>query len=273
MPELRVIKMSKAEQSTAVAVLDSMVLAERPDWMNQDAARGSENVSSNDIIIPRIEIIQQLSPQHNKKKPEYIEGAEAGMAFNTGSSSVYAGPILFIPVYFTKEWLLWRDIKKGGGFGGSFQTEELANAAKVAQEIPNEWEVVDTYIHFVMVLKAGSTLDKPMFEEAVLSMSKSQAKVSRNFNTLVKMAGGDRFSRIYQLDVVDDQNKEGQDYFNWKVIAKGFVSKPMFEAAERLYTIIKSGERKVAHAEATPQQATRAEKTVSAEQFDDDMGL
>ncbi len=272
MPELRVIEMSKVEQSKEVAVVDSMVLAERPDWMNADSGRGSENVSSNDIVIPRIEIIQQLSPQHNKKKPEYIEGAEAGMAFNTGSSALYNGPILFIPVYFTKEWLLWKDIKKGGGFGGSYASEELANAAKMEQETPNDWEVVDTYTHFVMVLKAGSTLEKPLFEEAVLSMSKSQAKVSRNFNTLVKMAGGDRFSKIYQLEVVDDQNKEGQDYFNWKITPKGFVSKAMYSAAERLYEVIKAGERTVSRAEPAP-QASRTEKTVNPADFDDDMGL
>lgn len=265
--------MSDKKPSTELTLQSQMSLTERPDWMAADSGRGSENVSSNDIIIPRIEIIQQLSPQHNKKKPEYIEGAEAGMAFNTGSSTLYAGPVLFIPVYFTKEWLLWRDIKKGGGFGGSFASEELANAAKVTQETPNDWEVVDTYIHYVMTLKAGSTMDKPLFEEAVLSMSKSQAKVSRNFNTLVKMAGGDRFSRIYQLEVVDDQNKEGQDYFNWKITPKGFVSKPMYDAAERLYTVIKAGERSVAH-EAPAQTTTpRAEKTVNPDQFDDDMGL
>lgn len=273
MPELRVIDMTDKKQSTELAIGEQFTLAERPDWMNTDAGRGSENVGSNDITIPRIEIIQQLSPQHNKKKPEYIEGAEAGMAFNTGSATLYKGPILFIPVYFTKEWLLWKDIKKGGGFGGSFATEELANAAKVSQEIPNDWEVVDTYIHYVMVLKAGSTMEKPLFEEAVLSMSKSQAKVSRNFNTLVKMAGGDRFSRVYQLEVVDDQNKDGQDYFNWKVTPKGFVSKPMYEAAERLYEVIKAGERSVSHGDGGQVQSASKEKTINPDQFDEDMGL
>jgi hypothetical protein len=40
------------------------------------AAAGMEDVSSKDVIIPRLTLLQTLSPQLNKKKGEYIEGAD-----------------------------------------------------------------------------------------------------------------------------------------------------------------------------------------------------
>ena len=54
-----------------------------PAYMKEGGNRGSENVTSQDVMLPRIDIIQDMSPQHKKTKPEYIEGAEVGMLFNT----------------------------------------------------------------------------------------------------------------------------------------------------------------------------------------------
>lgn len=248
-----------------------LALTERPDWMT-DESKGNENVSNNDITIPRIEIIQDLSPQHKKNKPEYIEGAAPGMAYNSASGELYGDVINFIPVYYQKQYLLWKDINKGGGFGGAFDTEEMANAEKLQQETPNDWEVVDTYIHYVLVLKQGSTMDNPIFEEAMISMSKSQSKVSRSLNTLVKMAGGARWSKIYTLSVVTDTNSNNQEYYNWRAAAKGFVSKPMYETAGKLYEIIKAGERKVDHGAGKATGTQSAEKEMQ-QMADDDMEM
>ena len=71
-----------AKKEVAVKEETSLVLDDRPDWM-KDGNRGSEEVSSNDITLPRLQIIQDLSPQHKKNKPEYIDGAEVGDFFNS----------------------------------------------------------------------------------------------------------------------------------------------------------------------------------------------
>ena len=96
-----------------------------------------------------------------------------------------------------------------------------------------------------VVTQLGKT-HHPILEEVVVSMSKSQMKVSRNLNTLVNLAGGDRFSKMYAFTVVQDENKAGDKFFNWKVQPKGFVSKPMYERAEKTYEAVSSGLRKVA---------------------------
>lgn len=238
----------------------------RPDWM-KDSNRGSENVTNNDIVLPRLQIIQDLSPQHKKSKPEYIEGAEAGMVFNTVSQELYDLPLQFIPVHFEVEYNVWKDQDCGGGFFGSFPTEAEANAEKVRVvneqgESDDELEVIDTFVHYVLIPRKDGTM-----EEAVISMAKSQAKVSRKFNTMVKMAGGDRFSRVYALDTVEDQNANGQEYYNYKITPKGFVgSKEQYEHAETVYEAINSGMRKIDRNDgATEKQVQQAEPTVADE--------
>lgn len=253
-----------------------LVIDERPDFLKDDGpARGSEEVTSNDISLPRLNIVQDLSPQHKKTKPEYIEGAEVGDIFNTASQELYKGEIMVIPVYYRMEWIVWKDQKKGGGFFGSFDSE--LEAAKALPKIVSEgggqkedYEIVDTAVHFVILLKEGSTASNPIMEQAVISMSKSQMKISRKWNTVIKMAGGDRFSRIYKMKAIDDKNQAGQEYKNWSVMPIGYVSKAMYEFAEQTYDSVKSGKVKAGHAQDDTDAATSSPKKAEEAGFDDE---
>lgn len=216
-------------ESTAVAIPD--FLRER---MNDQ--RGSEEVEAQDLVIPRIELIQGLSKARKKSEAAYIEGADEGMLYNNVTRELYGESLKFVPVYFRKEWLLWRDINKGGGFGGAFPDEDSAQAALETMEVPGEWEVIDTNQHFVLVIK-----DDGSIEEAVISMAKTKAKASRLLNSLVRINGGPRFSRVYELSGVPDTNKAGQDFHSLSVKNVGFVTAEQFAHAEAVYELVKSG--------------------------------
>lgn len=202
--------------------------------------RGSEEVEANDLVIPRIELVQGLSKARKKSDPAYIEGAEEGMLYNNVTRELYGDSIKVCPVLFRKEWLLWRDSDLGGGFGGAYASSEEAEAAKADQEKPEEWEVVDTNQHFVILMKEDG-----MREEAVISMAKTKAKCSRLWNSLVRINGGPRFSRFYQLQGIAEQNNKGQDYHSLQVKNIGFVDEKTFRYAEDVYNLVKSGVAKV----------------------------
>jgi len=209
----------------------------RPSYMKPEGSeRGNEGVSSQDMTIPRLSIIQDLSPQHKKSKPEYIEGAEVQMIFNTATQKLYGKTVFVVPVLFRKEWVIWKDVNKGGGFKGSFATPQEANDELASLEDAEDCEVVDTAQHFVLIVDEDGEM-----EQAVISMSKSQMKVSRKWNTSISAAGGDRFERMYRLEVVEDQNKNGQEYYNWKVSQMGYVEEEVFRRAEKMYEAVRSG--------------------------------
>src|SRR5579864_7520885 len=78
---------------------------------------GSENVRAKDILIPRLTILQGLSPQINKKKAEYIEGAEVGDFCNVATGDIYKEEVTVIPVYFQTAYIEW--IKNRGGIAAN----------------------------------------------------------------------------------------------------------------------------------------------------------
>jgi hypothetical protein len=219
-----------AQQGTAIAT-------EMPDYLKQNVGnRGRENVGVDDLVIPRLELVQDLSPARKKSDPNYIEGAEEGMLYNNVTRELYGTKVMVIPVGYVKEWLLWKDRKQGGGFGGAYPTEAEAIGARDLLEDGDSYEVVDTGQQFcILVHPDGRT------EEIVVSMAKSKAKVSRKWNSLIRIANGDSFSRVYELSAVEDTNKQNQKYFNFAVRAAGFPPEPLYRKAEAMYKNIASG--------------------------------
>src|SRR5574343_595948 len=212
--------------------------------------RGSEQVGIDDITIPRIEIIQDLSPQRKKNDPKYIPGAEEGLLFNTVSNKLYGSKIYVVPVFWRKEYILWRDRELGGGFGGAFPTMEDAEKALAAKEKPEEFQIHDTAQNFVLVVDPTPNADGSFkVEEAVISMAKSKMTASRKWNSLVRMAGGDRFSRMYRLDTVVASGRKGE-YFNWQVTQLGITPESLFARAEAMYEAVVAGHRDVVRDEA-----------------------
>ena len=230
--------------TNSVAKTKKQDVATRPEFM-KGKGRGSENVSTNDLTIPRLDLIQDLSPQRKKTDPEYINGAEEGMFFNSVSKQLYGDAVIFIPVYFRKEYIIWKSRKSGGGFAGAFPTESDAFAAIEAQDLnPEIHEVVESAQHFGIIVD-NYTSDTPAVEEIVMTMSKSKMKANRQLNTMVRMAGGDRFERAYLIQSYTDRNKQNESYMNIKVTQKGYVSENLYHICEKMYESVAGGVKDV----------------------------
>lgn len=217
----------------------ALVLDERPSWLTEDSMRGSEDVGINDIILPRIDVLQAISPQVKKKDPKYIEGAEQGMVFNTVSNELYGDSLLFVPVMFQREFIVWQDRDSGGGFKGAFRTEEEAERERRQLENPDLHEVVETHVHFILILR-----DDGRMEEAVMSLAKSKRKVSRKLNTLAQMIPGDRFGRVYKLSAVEVNGAKGE-YWSFDVAPMGYAPKEAWEKGKDTYDAIVAGQRSI----------------------------
>ncbi len=220
-----------------------------PAFMDNASRRGQEGVGVDDLTIPRLQLIQDLSPQRKKNDPQYIEGAEEGMLFNSVTKKLYGSGVIFIPCFYRKEWVIWKAQSEGGGFMGAFSSERAATKEFREQELDGKvnkkgepiYEIIDTGQQFGLIIDEDGHAD-----DIVLSMSKTKRKVDRQLNTIIKMAGGDRFSRMYQVSAVQDTNAAGQDFYNFGVGLLGFVSnEDLYRKAEALYTAIAEGERDV----------------------------
>lgn len=225
---------AKGRNNKAVAESKDQV----PAHIKQGQSRGSENVSQQDIMLPRLDIIQDLSPQHKENKPEYIPGAKVGMLFNTLTGDLYEDGANVVPVYYDKQFLVWKLQSKGGGLKGVFSKDEQAEATALAEELGEEHECVETPTQICILLDE----DGMPITEISVPMAKSKMKINRQWNSLIRMNGGDRFSRIYRLTSVPDQNQEGQEYLNYKVTNAGWPGEEAYEVAEKLYDAIVGGD-------------------------------
>ncbi len=209
----------------------------KPSYM-KDGNRGSENVTASDVVIPRIGLVQALSPQRKKTHAAYIAGAEEGVMFNSVTNELYDKELTFIPVYFKVEYVIWRDREKGGGFRGAYDSMETAQRAMDSLEDAADCEIIETAQHYVLIRHSENEL-----EEAILSMSVSKMTASRKLNSLIRIAGGDRFSRHYLLSSTVAEGKKGE-YQNYTVkMLDGFVTEDEYRAGETMYENIVGGKR------------------------------
>lgn len=225
--------MAKKDEKQLPASLISGVQEQMPEWL-QKGNKGSEDVGAKDMILPRVDVLQALSPQIKKSDPNYIEGAEQGVIFNTVTGELYGSSVSFIPVLFRKEWVVWKLRKAGGGFCGAFSSEDEAESFRCGLPCPEDHETVESHQHFCMLLTDHGP------EEAVFSMTKSKLKVSRALNTLVQIAGVDRFAKAYRVDAIETESQKGE-FWSFKVHPVGFVSKELYDRGQALYEMIKSG--------------------------------
>lgn len=248
--------MSKKSE-IAVKEEGALVFAqELPSYMNPNAARGNEEVKSSDIVLPRLEIVQALSPIK-----ETNDDAKDGVLFNSVTQEVLGESVYFVPVYYRMEYLVWKDQSQGGGFFGSFATrkeaEDRVQLAASEGEDTNYIEIVDTPVHYgIRIEQSGDT------EQIVISMAKTKAKVSRKWNAMIQIAGGDRFSRVYKIGTFRDENKKGQKFFNYTVQPAGFTPEHVYREAERMYEVLKTQDVRAAHEQVFENEAAMAESEI-----------
>jgi len=217
--------------SKQVAKKESTEIA--PDYLkNTGLARGNEDVAQEDLLIPRLEIVQSLSPCKDKAEAGYIEGAEEGMLYNTVSRELYGKQVRVIPVMFRKEYLVFIDRKAGGGFRGSFKfrDEAVEQASVVAAEIDKKVEVVDAGVHFCLIGRKNQPL-----EQIAIVCTKTKLKVSRQWNSVILMGKGDRFSRTYGIEAVGEKNANGDKYLNFRIQSLGWPEEEEYNTAGALW--------------------------------------
>lgn len=234
--------MSRVNKNMKTVEKNAVVATEMPEYLKgASSRRGSENVTTDDLIIPRVELVQDLSPCRKRNDPSYIEGCDGGMLYNNVTRELYGTDILIIPVFYRKEYLVWKDRADGGGFRGAFSTMAEAETEIAIIEDGDKCEAVETAQHFCLLIDPVTGKE----EEVVLSLSRSKMKASRTLNSLIRMSESDSFSRVYKVSAVAAKNAKNQDFFNVVVSPAGFPSERSYKRAEALYESIMSGSVKV----------------------------
>ena len=227
-----------------------------------DAAKGLGTIGQEDLALPFLKILGQLSPEVNKRDGKYVEGAEPGMIYNSVSGDLYDGVkgIDVIPCFYKLEYIEWKDRGEGPGApvaiydSSSDIMSKTKPDANYKDRLPNGNYIEKTASHFVIV--SG---DSP--STALISMKSTQLKISRKWNSMmsgIKMKGANgmftpaSFSHIYKLKTTQMQNDKGT-WFGWEVNKVGPVTdKGLYDQAKSFSESISKGSVKAKHGEDKP---------------------
>ena len=228
-----------------------VVASELDKMLEADAGVGLENITTEDMQIPFIRIIQALSPQLQKDDPLYIKGAEQGDIFNTVSQEVYKQDegVIVVPAFFEKKFLEFQLRSSGGGFVRELAADDkditMTSRENTIELLPNGNELVRTHQHLVIAQSADGTI-----APSVLDMKKTQLKVSRRWNTLknsARLPSGALmpiYGTAWQVTTVLEANDQGK-WFNYKLDRINDVTpeieKMMLEARNMYQGVSKGG--------------------------------
>ena len=228
----------------------------------EDAAKGLGNIGQQDLALPFLKILGQLSPEVNKRDGKYVEGAEPGMIFNSVSGDLYDGVkgIDVIPCFYKLEYVEWKDRGEGPGApvhvydSSSDIISKTKPDANYKDRLPNGNYVEKTASHFVII-----TGDSP--STALISMKSTQLKISRKWNSMmsgIKRKGKNglytpaSFSHIYKLKTTQMSNDKGT-WFGWEVSKVGLITdQELYQQAKSFSENISKGSVKAKHGEDKP---------------------
>ena len=198
----------------------------------EGAGRGNENVGQN-VQIPRVKLLQKMSNEVDKHHAAYVEGCEPGHLVNTLNNHNYGNDLYCISLTFKLEYVVWRQLDAGGGYGGAFSSMADAEAYVNQQDKPAEWDINETHAH-VLLIKNPETGELER-SPAIMDFASSKLRVSKAWNSQIGMKGGDRFAGLWKVSGVPTENKMGKAFMNCEVSFVGWAQEEDYKAAEALY--------------------------------------
>ena len=193
-----------------------------------DTAKGFENMTQEDLALPFLRILGQLSPQVTEGDAKYIASAKPGMIYNTVTSELYDGKkgIKVIPCYYKKDFPEWSD--RGDGPGAPVAVH-LPNSPVIQTgkrdgskiRLPNGNYLEETASYYIMAeTKTGG------FTPALITMKSTQLNVSKKWNSMMKtiqIPNGDggfaippMHGVVYSLSSILQKNDKGS-WYGWVV--------------------------------------------------------
>jgi len=216
-----------------------------------DAASGFENVKTTSLALPILKLLQNGSGEAQRRNQNYVEGAEPGMFLNIVTKKLYDGAkgIEVIPCHYKLEYQEWADFGTGSNRPENIYADDSDILSKTTKDgsgkdrLDNGNYILTVGQHYILIADGDS------IEQALVSMSSSQGKISRGWNSMmlsITFEGKNgpynpsAFSHSYKLTSVLNSGK-GNQWYGYNVTKIGPVkNEALYERAKKFYTSLAS---------------------------------
>jgi hypothetical protein len=232
------------------------------EGFEQVQGEGFSEVKTEDLAIPFLRVLADVSPQVKKRDGAYVEGAEAGMIFNTVLNEVYEAEkegIYVIPCHYNRRFVEWRGREEGGGYVGSYTPDDPIVKTVVRSDqgqdlLPNGNQLTNTAQFYVLMLhpelgpqKALVTMASTQLKKGRKWLTQAQSLTAQGKNGLYTLP---LMSQIYKITSVPEQNDKGS-WYGWEIARERSLNlsddmdKSFFEMAVTFAKSVKAGEVQV----------------------------
>lgn len=196
---------------------------------------GNENITSDDLELPRLKLLQALSPEVAEGGDEQIAGAKPGMTVNTMTGEIM-DDFYAINVFFNREYAVFRD-RTLGGDGVPLTVEATEEAAKnfITENglSLDEFNVTETARHLLLICEEDGT---PKYEALVL-MSATRLRFSSEWNSQIVATGMDRYAGMWKISPKRVSNSKGS-WFSYTVDFANWADPAAYEQAKAMYAAV-----------------------------------
>ena len=241
-----------AKQQAAIAKQESKSLAEMPEYLKPKPGSprlGNENVTPEDVIVPRLQLCQSNNPELKKSHSKHIPGLEQGMFFNTATREIYGREVRLINAHYFRSRTRWEEPTIGApilcrssdgviGVGDPGIACAQCEYSKFKDEDKDTRPECTTFMNFPsLVIGAGGAVD--LTQIVVVSFKSLAIKAGKNWNTLVNIRNADRFAGVYKLTSVEDHRESGDSY-QPAIENDGWATEQQYKSGRAVYEMIQA---------------------------------
>lgn len=213
-------------------------------------ARGfEEEITQDDLLIPRAKLLQALSPEIT----EGVEGLKPGDIINSLTRQKLGD--IFIPIFYFTQWIRFNPRnEKAPGYDASYGLGDIIyrtnNPHDERLKVDGVWQddrppLATKFMSFFSVFEG---LDMPI----VVSFSKTSMRAGKSLLSLAKFSNSDMWSRKYTLKSKKTQSDKGT-YFTLDVAMAGLTGEDDLKRCEAFYRSFREKSLQV-HVEAEGEQ-------------------
>jgi len=215
------------DKKTEVATLDVSMFTPAAGEVT-----GFENINSaDDVSIPFLRVLSQVSGQCNQASNNYMPGAEPGMIYQTIDKKLYDGQegVDVIPCGYKREFVEWDANQQGKLIkvhSADIDLGQTSRDANYVLRMANGNTLKETTRHYVMILDKEEGVKK-----ALITMAGTAIKQAKAWNSMmdgIRLQGKEgpitpsMFSHIYTLKTAPQSNAKGT-WFGWDIYKKEIV--------------------------------------------------
>lgn len=183
---------------------------------------GFENVTAKDLLIPRLTILQGLSPQVVRSKPEYDPEAKVGDIYDVALAQRFPDAVHILPIHYVVQWLEWAPRSSNKGLVRIHEACPSADYYKhneKGQMVTASGNLIqETGQLYILNLTANARPSFIPFASTQLKKARKLLTWATNEKIVVngKEVTPPLFYRTYKCTTVPENNSEG-DWMGWKI--------------------------------------------------------